>query len=70
MSPLGNKKISKDNRSTLPKDAISEVGREILQREHAFHFIQASTVLALHEDAESYLIRLMEDMNLYGIHAK
>ena len=46
------------------------VVREILQREHASHLIQASTVLALHEAAEAYIICLMEDTNLCAIHAK
>ena len=70
MGPLGNKKVSENNRSPHPKAAILEVGREILQWEHAFHLIQGSTVLALHEAAETYLIRLMENMNLCAIHAK
>ena len=44
--------------------------REILQKEHAFHLIQAGAILALHEAVESYLIRLMEDTNLCAMHAK
>ena len=44
--------------------------REILQKEHAFHLIQAGAILALHEVAESYLIRSMEDTNLCTIHTK
>ena len=44
--------------------------REILQREYASHLIQASAVLALHEAVEAYIICLMEDTNLYVIHAK
>ena len=43
---------------------------EILQNEYAWYRIQASAVLALHEAAESYLIRLFEDTNLCAIHAK
>ena len=46
------------------------VMREILQRKHAWHHIQASIVLALHEVAESYFICLFEDTNLCAIHAK
>ena len=47
-----------------------ELVREILQKEHAFHLIQAGAALALHKAVESYLIRLMEDTNLCAIHAK
>ena len=44
--------------------------RDILQKEHAFHMIQVGAVLALHEAAEVYLIRLLEDTNICTIHAK
>ena len=54
----------------IPKMPFLRLVSEILQREHAFHLIQASAVLALHEAVESYLIRLMEDTNLCVIHAK
>ena len=43
--------------------------QEILQKEHAFHLIQAGAILALQEATEAYL-RLMEDTNLYVIHVK
>ena len=44
--------------------------REILQKEHACHLIQASTILALHEAAELYLIQLIEDTNLCMMYVK
>ena len=47
-----------------------QLGQEILQKEHAFHLIQAGAILVLHEAAESYLIRLTEDTNLCMLHAK
>ena len=54
----------------IPKMSFLQVVREILQREHAWHHIQASMVLALHEVAESYLTCLFKDTNLCVIHAK
>ena len=54
----------------IPKMPFLRLVQEILQKEHAFHVIQAGAVLALHNAVESYLIRLMEDTNLCAIHAK
>ena len=39
-------------------------------KEFAWFQIQASAVLALHEAAESYMVRLFEDTNLCAIHTK
>ena len=49
---------------------ILRVVREILQNKHIFHLIQVGAVLVLHEAAEAYLIRVMEDTNLCTVHAK
>ena len=54
----------------IPKMPFLRLGREILQKDHAFYLIQTGAILALHEAAESYLIRLMEDANRCAIHAK
>ena len=54
----------------IPKMPFLRLVREILQKEHAFHLIQAGAVLALHEAVESYLKRLMDDTSLCTIHAK
>ena len=54
----------------IPKMSFLRVVREILQREHTSHLIQASTVLALHEAVKAYVINLMEDTNPCTIHAK
>ena len=43
---------------------------EILQFERSWMKIQASAILALHEAAEAYLMRLLEDSNICAIHAK
>ena len=44
--------------------------KEILQRDHTDHHIQAGAVLALHEATEAYIIWLLENTNLCAIHAK
>ena len=44
--------------------------KEILQAERSWLKIQASAVMALHEAAEAYLIRLLEDGHICTIHAK
>ena len=44
------------------------VVKEILQEEKSWLCIQASMVLAIHEAAEAYLVCLVEDTNLCGIH--
>ena len=54
----------------IPKMLFLRLVREILQKEHAFHLIQAGAISALHGAVESYLIRLMEDINLCAIHTK
>ena len=54
----------------IPKMPFLRLVREILQKEHAFHLIQAGAILVLHEAAESHLIRLMEHTNLCTIHTK
>ena len=54
----------------IPKQAFLRVACQILQRESPSSQIQTSAVLALHKAAEAYLIFLMEDTNLCGIHTK
>ena len=63
-------KFQKTTKLLIPKMAFLWVVWEILWREHTWHHIQASAVLALHEVAESYVICLFEDTNLCAIHAK
>ena len=43
---------------------------EIPQKEYVWYQIQASALLALHEAAKSYMVRLFEDTNLCAIHAQ
>ena len=63
-------KYQKTTELLIPKMPFLQLVWHILQREHAFHLIQAGEVLVLHEAAEAYIIRLMEDTNLYVIHMK
>ena len=65
--------IQKFQKSTvllIPKTPFLWLVREILQKEHGDHIIQAGAVLALHEATEAYLIHLLKDTNLCTIHAK
>ena len=63
-------RFQKSTELFIPKAPFLQLVREILQREHGDHHIQAGAVLALHEATESYLIFLLEDTNLCTIHAK
>ena len=54
----------------IPKMAFLQLMGELLQKESILYRIQAGTVLALHEAAEAYLIRLFEDTNFCAIHAR
>ena len=64
------RKFQKTTKLLIPKIAFLRVVWEIIQKDYAWHQIQASAVLALHEAAWSYLIHLFEDTNLCAIHAK
>ena len=64
------RKYQKLTELLIPKMPFLRLVREILQKEHVFHLIQAEAVLALHEVMELYLIRLMEDTNLCVIHTQ
>ena len=44
--------------------------KEIILCDHRDHIILMGVVLALHEATETYIIRLLKDMNLYAIHTK
>ena len=61
-------KYQKTTELLIPKMSFLWLVQEILQREHALHLIQVGMVLVLHEAAEAYIIRLLEDSNLYAIH--
>ena len=63
-------KFQKSTELLIPKAPFLQLVREILQKEHGDHHIQAVAVLALHETTEAYLICLLEDTNLCTIHAK
>ena len=63
------RRFQKTTELLIQEMSFLQLVREILQREHAWHCIQASAVLALHEVAESYLICLFKDTNLCAIHA-
>ena len=44
--------------------------REIVQVHNPYLQFQSSTILALQESVEAYLVGLLEDSNLCAIHAK
>ena len=64
------RKFQKSTELLILKVSFLWVVWEILQKEYAWYRIQASAVLALHEAAESYIVRLFKDNNLCAIHAK
>ena len=63
-------KFQKSTELLIPQVPFLRLVREIIQKEHEDCHIQAGLVLALHEATESYIIHLLEDTNLYAIHAK
>ena len=54
----------------IPKVPFLQLVREILQKEHGEHHVQAGVVLALHKATKGSLIWHLEDTNLCAIHAK
>ena len=62
------RKFLKSTELLIPKAPFLRLVREILQKDHGDHHIQAGAVLALHKATESYIIHLMEDTNLCVIH--
>ena len=63
-------KFQKSTELLIPKASFLRLVREILQKEHKDHHIQAGVEFALHQATESYLICLLEDANLCTRHAK
>ena len=63
-------KFQKSTELLILKMSCLRLIKEIIQCDHKDHFIQAGTVLTLHEATEAYIIRLLEDTNLCTIHAK
>ena len=62
-------KFQRSSQLLILKRLFYWVAREILQAERSWFKIQASSVLAIHEAAEVYLVCLLEDSNLCAIHA-
>ena len=68
--PMEIRKFQKSTDLLIPKRPFYHVVKEILQGERFWLKIQTSAVIALHEVAEAYLIRLLEDGQICTIHAK
>ena len=64
------RKFQKSTELLVPKASYLRLVREIMQRDHGNHQIQAGSMLALHKVTEAYITCLMQDTNLYVIHAK
>ena len=54
----------------IKKGLFYRVVRELVQAERSWLKIQASTVMALHEAAEAYIIWLFKDSHICATHAK
>ena len=63
-------KFQKSMELLIPKMSTFWVVREILQKDRPWLCIQASAVLVIHETTKAYFMHLLEDTNLYVIHAK
>ena len=71
MKALGEiREFQKSTELLVLKASFLRLVREIMQREHGDHWIQAGAMQALHEVTKAYIICLMEDTNLCPIHAK
>ena len=64
------RKFQKSTELLILKRLFYWVVKEILQAERSWLKIQALAIMALHEAAEAYLVRLLEDGHLCAIHAK
>ena len=64
------RKVQKSTKLLVLKASFLRLVREIIQKEHGDHRIEAGAVLAFHEATEAYIICLMEDTNLCAIHTK
>ena len=62
--------IQKTFKLLIPKLPFQRLVREIAQDFKMDLRFQGSAILALQEALEAYIVGLMEDTNLYGIHAK
>ena len=63
-------KLQKSVGLLIPKRPFYWVVKEILQAERSWLKIQASAIMALHEVAEAYLVRLLGDGHIGATHAK
>ena len=63
-------RFQKSTELLIPKVPFLCLVKEVLQREHGDHHIQAGAVLTLHKATEAYLILLLKDTNLCMIHSK
>ena len=54
----------------IPKRPFYQVVKEILQAEMSWLKIQVTAIMALHELAEAYLVRLLDGGHICAIHAK
>ena len=64
------RKFQKSTNLLILKRPFYWVVKEILQAERSWLKIKALAVMALHEAAIAYLIRLLEDGHICAIHAK
>ena len=63
------RKYQKTTELFIKKRPFQRLVREIAQDLHRNVRFQSSAMMALHEAAESYLVRLLEDSNMCAIHA-
>ena len=66
----GNKEVSEVNGILILKRPFYWVVKEILRAERSWLKIQVSAIMTLHEVAEAYLARLLEDGHICAIHVK
>lgn len=64
------RRYQKSTELLIPKIAFQRLAREISQSFKDNMQFQVNSLEALHEAAENFIVRLMEDANLCAIHAK
>ena len=64
------RKFQKLTELIIPKVAFLRLVWEIIQKKYSWYQVQVGAVLALHEAAEVYIVRLFDNTNLCTIHAK
>ncbi len=64
------RRLQKSTDLLIPKESFQKLVREVAYELDCDLKFQSTAILALQESVEAYIIELLEDTNLYAVHAK